>query len=143
MAVPSRVSSPIPTKIHYADQQTNDNDGEGASVHDDDDDLFHSHHLHLTSTRVHSPDLPPPPTSVAVLSSGSVSTQPKTWTSLKHSFWLTRIVLLRGLALVHFFSFLSSFFQLPALVGFDGLLPAHLHLQRIQRAHPESVQYDL
>ena len=79
---------------------------------------------------------------IAVSPSGSVTNKPKTWASAKSSFWLSRIVILRALAFVHFFSFLGSFNQLPSLVGFDGLLPAHLHLSKLKR-HPSHTYLDL
>lgn len=52
---------------------------------------------------------------------------------LRHSFWLTRIVFLRGLAFVYFVAFAISYFQNKELIGNNGLTPAKLHLSRIKK----------
>lgn len=47
------------------------------------------------------------------------------------SYWLTRFVILRLLGLVYFVAFLSLAQQVLPLIGRDGLLPAHLFLDRV------------
>jgi len=47
------------------------------------------------------------------------------------SYWLTRFVILRLLGLVYFVAFLSLARQVLPLIGRDGLLPAHLFLERV------------
>ena len=54
---------------------------------------------------------------------------------LERSYWLTRIVLLRGLGLVYFVAFLAALRQNGALLGDKGLLPASRFLARVRRAY--------
>ena len=54
---------------------------------------------------------------------------------LTKTFWLTRIVFLRGLAFIYFVAFLVSFNQNKELIGDNGLLPAKLYLSRIKDHH--------
>lgn len=56
---------------------------------------------------------------------------------LKKSFWLTRIVFLRGLAFIYFVAFSVSFNQNKELIGDNGLLPAKLYLSRIKENQKE------
>ncbi|XP_078686575.1 lipase maturation factor 1-like isoform X1 [Branchiostoma floridae x Branchiostoma belcheri] len=49
------------------------------------------------------------------------------------TYWLTRIVFLRSLGLIYFVAFLVALHQNKQLLGTDGLLPAHLYLQRVQQ----------
>ena len=51
---------------------------------------------------------------------------------LSKTFWLTRIVFLRGLAFIYFIAFLVSYNQNKELIGDNGLLPANLYLSRIK-----------
>ena len=51
----------------------------------------------------------------------------------------TRFFMMRLLGLVYFVAFASAFFQLPALVGDDGLLPAHDFLHWIVRERGTTV----
>ncbi|ESO09975.1 hypothetical protein HELRODRAFT_73251 [Helobdella robusta] len=50
------------------------------------------------------------------------------------TFWLTRIVLLRYVAFIYLIAFLVAYNQNEALIGKNGLLPAHVHLNRISKA---------
>ena len=56
---------------------------------------------------------------------------------LRKSFWLTRIVFLRGLAFIYFVAFSVSFNQNKELIGDNGLLPAKLYLSRIKENQKE------
>ena len=59
---------------------------------------------------------------------------------LCESFWLTRIVVLRALALVYFVAFGVAFTQNSALLGDKGLLPASLYLDRLREQNPSYPQ---
>jgi hypothetical protein len=48
---------------------------------------------------------------------------------------LTRFLMLRLLGLVYLVAFANFFWQGPALIGHDGLLPADLYLQELAQAH--------
>ena len=54
------------------------------------------------------------------------------WCRGRHSYWLTRFVILRLLGLVYFVAFLSLAFQLLPLIGEHGLLPARLFQSRVE-----------
>ena len=56
---------------------------------------------------------------------------------LTKSFWLTRIVFLRGLAFIYFVAFCVSFNQNKELIGDDGLLPVKLYMSRIKENQKE------
>ena len=53
-------------------------------------------------------------------------------TDLRKTFWLTRIVFLRCLAVIYFTAFLISFDQNKELIGDNGLSPTKLYLSRIR-----------
>ena len=53
-----------------------------------------------------------------------MSTPPPTW-------WWTRFAFLRVLGLIYCVGFLMEVHQGPALIGSEGLLPAHLYLDRV------------
>ena len=61
----------------------------------------------------------------------------KVQSDLRKSFWLTRIVFLRGLAFIYFVAFSVSFNQNKELIGDNGLLPAKLYLSRIKENQKE------
>ena len=61
----------------------------------------------------------------------------KDQSDLRKSFWLTRIVFLRGLAFIYFVAFSVSFNQNKELIGDNGLLPAKLYLSRIKENQKE------
>jgi len=50
-------------------------------------------------------------------------------------FWLTRFVILRLLGLVYAAAFLNVVHEVVPLIGQDGLLPAHLFVERVADAH--------
>ncbi len=52
--------------------------------------------------------------------------------TLKHSYWFTRIVFLRGLALVYLVAFAVALDQNTHLIGDRGLLPLKQHLSRLK-----------
>jgi hypothetical protein len=54
---------------------------------------------------------------------------------LTGSYWFTRIVFLRGVALIYLVAFIAAFQQNIALIGDNGLLPARLYLRRIREAY--------
>ena len=47
------------------------------------------------------------------------------------TYWLTRVFFLRLLGFIYFIAFFSLTRQLGPLIGADGLLPAHLYLERM------------
>jgi hypothetical protein len=51
------------------------------------------------------------------------------------SFLLTRIIFIRLLGLVYTFSFLAAYHQTPVLIGYQGLYPAYIYMQRIKTYH--------
>ncbi len=53
---------------------------------------------------------------------------------LRHSYWLTRVVFLRSLALIYLVAFLVALDQNADLIGDRGLLPLKLHLSRLREA---------
>ena len=55
---------------------------------------------------------------------------------LQNSFYLTRVVIIRFLAFLYFVAFLISLNQNGALIGEDGLLPAHQHLSFLSSRLP-------
>ena len=57
---------------------------------------------------------------------------------LTGSYWLTRIVFLRGVAFIYLVAFAAAFHQNIALIGDNGLLPARLYLRRIREAFQAS-----
>ena len=64
---------------------------------------------------------------------------PMLWSApqgLWQSFWLTRIVVLRGISFVFFVAFAVAFNQNTALLGDRGLLPASTYLGRIREQNP-------
>ncbi|CAH2307372.1 lipase maturation factor 1 [Pelobates cultripes] len=64
-------------------------------------------------------------------------------TPLQHgSFWLTRIVLLRFIALIYFVAFLVAFHQNKQLIGDRGLLPCRLHLENIKQYFGSKIGMD-
>ncbi|XP_071427551.1 lipase maturation factor 1-like [Pithys albifrons albifrons] len=58
------------------------------------------------------------------------------------TFWLTRIVLLRCIALMYFVAFLVAFHQNKQLIGDKGLLPAKLYLQSIKKYFKGKINLD-
>lgn len=54
-------------------------------------------------------------------------------------FWLTRFIFLRALGCIYFVAFLSLFNQFKPLFGHQGLLPAHLFLQRLGATFPSKI----
>ena len=58
---------------------------------------------------------------------------------LRHSYWLTRVVFLRSLALIYLVAFLVAFDQNEELIGDRGLLPLRIHLDRLREAQGESA----
>ncbi|MDP6945667.1 MAG: lipase maturation factor family protein, partial [Myxococcota bacterium] len=63
-----------------------------------------------------------------------------TWGSLRERFagpapfWLTRFAILRLLGLIYTVAFLNVVSEALPLIGADGLLPAHLFLDRVAEA---------
>ena len=53
--------------------------------------------------------------------------------SLVGTYWLTRVIFLRALALIYFVAFAVAYNQNKELIGDRGLLPAKLHLSRIKQ----------
>ncbi|XP_005391654.1 PREDICTED: lipase maturation factor 1 [Chinchilla lanigera] len=58
------------------------------------------------------------------------------------TFWLTRIVLLKALALVYFVAFLVAFNQNKQLIGERGLLPCKAYLKSIQQYFHGKIGWD-
>ncbi|XP_003478134.2 lipase maturation factor 1 isoform X1 [Cavia porcellus] len=58
------------------------------------------------------------------------------------TFWLTRIVLLKALALVYFVAFLVAFHQNKQLIGDRGLLPCKAYLKSIQQYFHGRISWD-
>uniref|UniRef100_A0A8C3D852 Uncharacterized protein n=1 Tax=Corvus moneduloides TaxID=1196302 RepID=A0A8C3D852_CORMO len=58
------------------------------------------------------------------------------------TFWLTRIVLLRSIALLYFVAFLVAFHQNKQLIGEKGLLPCKLYLQDVKKYFKGKVGLD-
>ena len=51
------------------------------------------------------------------------------------SYFLTRIVFIRLLGLVYTFSFLAAYHQTPVLIGYQGLYPSHLYMERMKERY--------
>ena len=60
---------------------------------------------------------------------------------LKGSFWMTRIVFLRGLALVYLISFLVAFDQNKELIGDRGLSPLKIHMKVWVNHHIYTIKF--
>ncbi|XP_068024382.1 lipase maturation factor 1-like isoform X1 [Melanerpes formicivorus] len=58
------------------------------------------------------------------------------------TFWLTRIVLLRSIALLYFVAFLVAYHQNKQLIGEKGLLPCKLYLQDVKRYFKGKINLD-
>ncbi|KAM7152841.1 lipase maturation factor 1-like [Macrochelys suwanniensis] len=58
------------------------------------------------------------------------------------TFWLSRIVLLRSIALLYFVAFLVAYHQNKQLIGEKGLLPGKLYLQNVQRYFKGKINLD-
>uniref|UniRef100_A0A8C6NEN8 Lipase maturation factor n=1 Tax=Melopsittacus undulatus TaxID=13146 RepID=A0A8C6NEN8_MELUD len=58
------------------------------------------------------------------------------------SFWLTRIVLLRSIALLYFVAFLVGYHQNKQLIGEKGLLPCKLYLQNVKKYFKGKIDLD-
>ncbi|XP_027512428.1 lipase maturation factor 1 isoform X1 [Corapipo altera] len=58
------------------------------------------------------------------------------------TFWLTRIVLLRCIALLYLVAFLVAYHQNKQLIGEKGLLPCKLYLQNIKRYFKGKINLD-
>ncbi|KAM9222995.1 lipase maturation factor 1 [Leptosomus discolor] len=58
------------------------------------------------------------------------------------TFWLTRIVLLRSIALIYFVAFLVAYHQNKQLIGEKGLLPCKLYLQDVKKYFKGKINLD-
>ncbi|XP_064376141.1 lipase maturation factor 1 isoform X3 [Dromaius novaehollandiae] len=58
------------------------------------------------------------------------------------TFWLTRIVLLRAIALLYLVAFLVAYHQNKQLIGEKGLLPCKLYLQNVKRYFKGKISLD-
>ncbi|XP_075021587.1 lipase maturation factor 1 isoform X2 [Calonectris borealis] len=58
------------------------------------------------------------------------------------TFWLTRIVLLRSIALLYFVAFLVAYHQNKQLIGEKGLLPCKLYLQNVKEYFKGKINLD-
>nr|XP_005289036.1 LOW QUALITY PROTEIN: lipase maturation factor 1 [Chrysemys picta bellii] len=58
------------------------------------------------------------------------------------TFWLSRIVLLRCIALLYFVAFLVAYHQNKQLIGEKGLLPCKLYLQNVKRYFKGKINLD-
>ncbi|XP_042654408.1 lipase maturation factor 1 isoform X1 [Tyto alba] len=58
------------------------------------------------------------------------------------TFWLTRIVLLRAVALLYFVAFLVAYHQNKQLIGEKGLLPCKLYLQNVKKYFKGKINLD-
>ncbi|XP_054017273.1 lipase maturation factor 1-like [Dryobates pubescens] len=58
------------------------------------------------------------------------------------TFWLTRIVLLRSIALLYFVAFLVAYHQNKQLIGEKGLLPCKLYLQSVKKYFKGKINLD-
>ncbi|KAM6114267.1 lipase maturation factor 1 [Pterocles gutturalis] len=58
------------------------------------------------------------------------------------TFWLTRIVLLRSIALLYFVAFLVAYHQNKELIGEKGLLPCKLYLQNVKKYFKGKINLD-
>ncbi|KAM6244499.1 lipase maturation factor 1 isoform 3-T4 [Spheniscus humboldti] len=58
------------------------------------------------------------------------------------TFWLTRIVLLRSIALLYFVAFLVAYHQNKQLIGEKGLLPCKLYLQDVKKYFKGKINLD-
>uniref|UniRef100_A0A672V2V0 Lipase maturation factor 1 n=1 Tax=Strigops habroptila TaxID=2489341 RepID=A0A672V2V0_STRHB len=58
------------------------------------------------------------------------------------TFWLTRIVLLRSIALLYFVAFLVAYHQNKQLIGEKGLLPCKLYLQNVKKYFKGKIDLD-
>ncbi|XP_074960794.1 lipase maturation factor 1 isoform X1 [Phalacrocorax aristotelis] len=58
------------------------------------------------------------------------------------TFWLTRIVLLRSIALLYFVAFLVAYHQNKQLIGEEGLLPCKLYLQNVKKYFKGKINLD-
>ncbi|XP_074455180.1 lipase maturation factor 1 isoform X5 [Larus michahellis] len=61
---------------------------------------------------------------------------------LSGTFWLTRIVLLRSIALLYFVAFLVAYHQNKQLIGEKGLLPCKLYLQNVKKYFRGKINLD-
>ncbi|XP_005504598.2 lipase maturation factor 1 isoform X1 [Columba livia] len=61
---------------------------------------------------------------------------------LPGTFWLTRIVLLRSIALLYFVAFLVAYHQNKQLIGEKGLLPCKLYLQNVKKYFKGKINLD-
>ena len=52
-----------------------------------------------------------------------------------NTYFYTRIVFIRLLGLVYTFSFLAAFRQAPVLIGYQGLYPSYLHMNRMKERY--------
>ena len=52
-----------------------------------------------------------------------------------NTYFYTRIVFIRLLGLVYTFSFLAAFRQAPVLIGYQGLYPSHLYMNRMKERY--------
>ncbi|MEK9727292.1 MAG: lipase maturation factor family protein [Candidatus Margulisiibacteriota bacterium] len=55
-------------------------------------------------------------------------------------FWLTRFIFLRALGLIYLVAFLGVLFQFKGLFGRQGLLPAHLFLERVTATYGSGIK---
>ncbi|XP_015149917.4 lipase maturation factor 1 isoform X3 [Gallus gallus] len=58
------------------------------------------------------------------------------------TFWLTRIVLLRAVALLYLVAFLVAYHQNKQLIGEKGLLPCKLYLQNVKKYFKGKINLD-
>ncbi|XP_062475021.1 lipase maturation factor 1 isoform X1 [Pezoporus occidentalis] len=58
------------------------------------------------------------------------------------TFWLTRIVLLRSIALLYFVAFLVAYHQNKQLIGEKGMLPCKLYLQNVKKYFKGKIDLD-
>uniref|UniRef100_A0A8B9U7K1 Lipase maturation factor 1 n=1 Tax=Anas zonorhyncha TaxID=75864 RepID=A0A8B9U7K1_9AVES len=58
------------------------------------------------------------------------------------TFWLTRIVLLRAVALLYLVAFLVAYHQNKQLIGEKGLLPCKLYLQSVKKYFKGKINLD-
>src|SRR4051794_10304583 len=77
-------------------------------------------------------------------SSETPSTQPNNSFNLQklfldqtssNTYFYTRILFVRLLGLVYTFSFLAAFRQAPVLIGYQGLYPSYLYMNRMKEHH--------
>src|SRR3954453_3597380 len=58
----------------------------------------------------------------------------------RHSYWLTRFLILRLLGFVYFAAFVSLAVQVLPLIGWNGLLPAQDFLPRVDAHFHSSIE---